>query len=333
MAELYPFLLLPKFSPRPWGTFDLSPIYTDHKFTEKIGEAWLTGDECRVKNGPLAGQRLADLAAQYQRELVGEAAREPDRFPLLLKFLFPNDKLSVQVHPDDECAQKVGQPWGKTECWYVFRAQPGAQVALGLKPGITRRKLELAIAENRAEQLLNWLDIDQGEMIYVAGGTVHAISAGSILVETQQSSDTTYRLYDYGRPRELHLELGLQAVKEKNGSGKIAVGRGRASDRNGNDHEELIRAPYFVVDKFRWNTPHELSTLDDQHLRSTQILVPLEGCGVIEAQGCQPTTFSPGEALVVPACVREFRITPQWQLEFLRARVPGSPLPEPETAM
>ncbi len=111
--ELYPLLLLPEFSPRPWGATDLSPIYTGRKFAEKIGEAWLTGDECRVANGPLAGQRLADLAEKYGRELVGDAAREPKRFPLLLKFLFPHDKLSVQVHPDDASAQRVGQPWGK----------------------------------------------------------------------------------------------------------------------------------------------------------------------------------------------------------------------------
>src|SRR5690348_18281199 len=136
--ELYPLLLLPEFSPRPWGAIDLSPIYAGRKFAEKIGESWLTGDECRVANGPLAGQRLADLAQKYGRELVGDAARDSNRFPLLLKFLFPHDKLSVQVHPDDVQAQRTGQPGGKTECWYVAAAKPGSQVAIGLKPGVTR---------------------------------------------------------------------------------------------------------------------------------------------------------------------------------------------------
>src|SRR6478672_4013587 len=191
MPQLYPLLLVPEFSPRPWGTMDLSPIYPNQQFNQKIGEAWLTGDECRVANGPLAGQKLGALAERYGRELVGEAAREANRFPLLAKFLFPHDKLSVQVHPDDACAQRVGLPWGKTECWYVLDAQPGAQVALGLKPGTTRAQLEQAIQQNRAEDLLNWIEVHRGEMIYVDGGTVHAISAGSILVETQQSSDTT----------------------------------------------------------------------------------------------------------------------------------------------
>ena len=116
----------PAFDPRPWGTLDLSPIYPNHKFEEKIGEAWLTGDASKVANGPLSGQTLADLSLKYGRELVGDAAPDSDRFPLLLKFLFPHEKLSVQVHPDDEAAHRAGLPCGKTECWYVAHARPGA---------------------------------------------------------------------------------------------------------------------------------------------------------------------------------------------------------------
>ena len=135
----------PAFDPRPWGTLDLSPIYPNHKFEEKIGEAWLTGDACKVANGPLRGQSLADLSVKYGRELVGDAAPDPNRFPLLLKFLFPHEKLSVQVHPDDEAARRVGQPWGKTECWYVAHARPGAQIGWASKPGVTREQFERAI--------------------------------------------------------------------------------------------------------------------------------------------------------------------------------------------
>src|SRR5947199_1907757 len=106
MSELYPLLMTPLFDPRPWGTYDLSPIYPQ-KFNEKIGESWLTGDNCVVKNGPLSGKSLAELSLQYKRELVGDAPRDEDRFPLLLKFLFPEEKLSVQVHPDDAAGQEV----------------------------------------------------------------------------------------------------------------------------------------------------------------------------------------------------------------------------------
>jgi mannose-6-phosphate isomerase len=323
--ELYPLLLLPEFSPRPWGATDLSPIYAGRTFPEKIGEAWLTGDECRVANGPLAGQRLADVAERFGRNLVGDAAREPNRFPLLLKFLFPHDKLSVQVHPDDACAQRVGQPWGKTECWYVLQAEKGARVALGMKPGTTRQQLEQAIRETRAEDLLNWIEIHPGEMIYVAGGTVHAIAPGSILVETQQSSDTTYRLYDYGRPRPLHLEQGMAAVKEKTGSGKV---KSRGSNGHGKEQEELIASPYFMVEKFALKDTRDFKTMEEGR-RLVEILVAVSGCGVVEASGGQPVTFAPGEAVVVPACLTDFRVRPQWTVEFLRARVPAKARSEP----
>jgi mannose-6-phosphate isomerase len=332
MGTLYPLLMVPGFDPRPWGTEDLSPIYPNHKFAEKIGEAWLSGDECKVANGPLTGKTLAQLSEQHQRELVGEAARNARRFPLLLKFLFPHEKLSVQVHPDDEQAVRVGQPWGKTECWYVAHARPGSQIALGLKPGVTAGQLEEAIHQQRAEEFLNWINVYAGDMIYVAGGTVHTLGPGSVIVETQQQSDTTYRLYDYGRPRELHLKDGMAAVKEKVSSGKVM--RPAPSDLSGGSrHAPLVAAPYFVVDMFEAKGPLELSTRDDSGRSSVQILVAVEGCGVVEAQGMEPVTIAKGDAIVVPACMGEFGVRPQWALEFLRAYVPGKQLPEPETRL
>ena len=333
MGNLYPLLMLPGFDPRPWGTRDLAPIYPNHQFAEKIGEAWLTGDDCKVANAPLAGKTLSQLSEQFERALVGDAARDARRFPLLAKFLFPHEKLSVQVHPDDEQARRVGQPWGKTECWYVAHAKPGAQIALGLKPGVTASQLEKAIAENRAEDLLNWLNVDAGDMIYVAGGTVHTLGPGSVIVEIQQQSDTTYRLYDYGRGRELHLKDGMAAVKEKVASGKVerpASGPGRGIK---NCHELLVAAPYFVVDRFEAKEAFELSTLDDSGKSSAHILVATEGCGVIEVTGAEPVTFAKGDAVVIPAALESFRVRPQWTLEFLRAYVPGQTLPEPKTRM
>lgn len=333
MGNLYPLLMIPAFDPRPWGTDDLSPIYPNRKFEDKIGEAWLTGDECKVGNGPLTGQTLAQLSEKYQRELVGDAARDARRFPLLLKFLFPHEKLSVQVHPDDEQARRVGQPWGKTECWYVAHAKPGAQIALGLRAGATVAQLEHAIHEKRAEELLNWINVYTGDMIYVAGGTVHTLGPGSVIVETQQQSDTTYRLYDYGRPRELHLKEGLAAIKLKVASGKVVrPAPGRAPGTN-NRQAPLVAARYFVVDMFEMKDPQELNTRDESGKSSAQILVTLEGCGVVEAPGADPVTVAKGDAIVIPASTGRFTVRPQWTLEFLRARVPGATLPEPETRM
>ena len=333
MSDLYPLLMTPAFDPRPWGTHDLSPIYPNHKFEEKIGEAWLTGDQCKIQNGALAGQTLAQLSEQYQGKLVGDAARDARRFPLLLKFLFPHEKLSVQVHPDDEQARRVSQPWGKTECWYVAHAKPGSQVGLGLKTGVTVAQLEDAIHEKRAEDLLNWLNVYTGDMIYVSGGTVHTLGPGSVIVETQQQSDTTYRLYDYGRPRELHLKDGMAAVKLKVASGKVLRPAPLQIDGGRSRQASLIAAPYFVVDMFEMKSAVELHTRDDSGKTSAQILVAVEGCGVVEAAGAEAVTLAKGDAVVVPASLEKFTVRPQWTLELLRARVPGAALPEPETRM
>ena len=338
MTQLYPLLMSPAFDPRPWGTLDLSAIYPNHKFNERIGEAWLTGDNCVVANGPLAKRSLADLSKEFGAALVGTAAPDPQRFPLLLKFLFPEEKLSVQVHPDDATAQRFGEPWGKTECWYVAHAKPGAQIALGLKPGVTLAEFERSIHENRAEELLNWINVYQGEMIYVAGGTVHTLGPGSIIVETQQQSDTTYRLYDYGRARPLHLERGLASVKERTASGKVIRPAPIGIHGGKSRQSSMIAAPYFTVDLFELKEPHEFSTrceseVGDSSETSVQILVGLEGCGVVETQGRDPVTFAKGDAVVIPANLGTFSVRPQWAVEFLKANVPSVVVPDPATRL
>ena len=323
----------PAFDPRPWGTLDLGPVYPNHKFNERIGEAWLTGDNCVVANGPLARRTLADLSKEFGPLLVGSAARDACRFPLLVKFLFPAEKLSVQVHPDDATAQRFGEPWGKTECWYVAHAKPGAQIALGLKPGVTRAQFEQAIQQKRAEEALNWINVYQGEMIYVAGGTVHTLGPGSVLVETQQQSDATYRLYDYGRSRPLHLEQGMASVKERVASGKVIRPAPIALDDAGSRRSVMAASPYFMVDMFELKQPREFSTRDESGKNSAQILTVLEGCGIVESQGRAPVTLAKGDAVVIPAALEKFTVRPQWSVEFLKACVPGTPQPEPATRL
>src|SRR5581483_156916 len=320
MSKVYPLLMQPLFDPRPWGTLDLAPIYPQ-TFKEKIGEAWLTGDNCKIQNGTFSGKSLAELASQYKRELVGDAPAEPDRFPLLAKFLFPHEKLSVQVHPDDADAQAIGQPCGKTECWYVAHAQPGAEIGLGLKPGTTRAEFEQSIKENRAEELLNWIKLSAGDMIYVAGGTVHTLGPGSIIVETQQQSDTTFRLYDYGRPRELHLEHGLRVIKEKPGSGKVKPQPFAKLGTNGNRSSSLVSSSFFIVEKFELHSEHAFYAPKGKS--SAQVLVAVNGAAVLEAAGCDPVRFGKGDAVVVPARIKDFRVLPEASVEFLKSYVPG----------
>jgi len=331
MNDLYPLLLSPKFDPRPWGALDLAPIYPNHRFDEKIGEAWLTGDDCRVANGPLRGRSLSELCRQYGRELVGNAAPDKDRFPLLLKFLFPHEKLSVQVHPDDLDAASSGQPCGKTECWYIAHARPGSQIALGLKNGVTHAEFEAAIHQHRAEELLNWINVFSGEMIYVPGGTVHTLGPGSIILETQQQSDTTYRLYDYGRPRPLHVKEGLAVLKEKVSAGKVIRPAPVALDASQNRRAPLVASSYFVVEMFELKDQQDFHS--EPNVSSVQVLVAVEGCGIIEGTNSEPVTLAKGDAVVVPACIEQFRVRPQWAVEFLKATLPGQVVPEPAVRM
>ena len=323
MPFLYPLLMLPIFDERPWGVRDLRPVYTK-VIKDPIGESWLTWEDNRVANGPLAGRSLADLAKEYRRDLVGTLTCYEDRFPLLVKFLFPGDKLSVQVHPDDEQARKNGQPCGKTECWYVLRAEPGAQVALGLKPGVTLDEFRHAIEQTRAEELLNWVDVHAGDMLYVAAGTVHTIGGGMVLVETQQTSDTTYRLYDYGRGRELHIEEGLAATKLHTNAGKVV-----RNSFGGKYYDVLVSSPFFQVEKINVAGLMQAETTP----ASPHILVAVGGAGIVESHGMEPITFATGDAVVIPACVGEYTVRPQWELELMRMSLPAGNTPEPETTL
>jgi mannose-6-phosphate isomerase len=276
-TKVEPFRLKPWFSERPWGKRDLRPWYIDTGTKELVGEAWLTGPQCVVETGPLAGQTLASVAA----EAGGE-------FPLLVKLLFPAEKLSVQVHPDDAWAQKFGETRGKTECWYVLEAEPGAAVALGLKTGVDAATVKAAVADGTMESLMKWVPVSVGDMLFVDAGTVHAIAPGVVLLETQQTSDITYRLYDYGRPRELHLEKGLQVIKTKTQAGKV-------TPRGMDGFTRLIEQRYFVVDKFEIADAGE-TTVD---FSGPGCLVALSGsAAVLTVHG--RVELKVGEAVVVP---------------------------------
>ncbi|MGH9568084.1 MAG: type I phosphomannose isomerase catalytic subunit, partial [Candidatus Angelobacter sp.] len=306
------------FHERVWGALSLAPIYS-REIGSPIGEAWLTGEECLAENGPLSGRTLASLVQEFGEALVGDGTQGQTRFPLLIKFLFPRDKLSVQVHPDDEIAQRNGQASGKTECWYVLSAEAGAQVGLGLKTGTTKAEVERAIREARMEELLNWIDVRRGDMIYVDAGTVHAIGPGSVIVETQQNSDTTYRLYDYGRARELHIQDGLAATKEHTRAGKVFPGQ-PVMDK-GKSQSNLITSPCFVVDKFKLSRAWEFQRPSHAD-RSVWCMVMIQGCGVLEAEGLPALNLCTGEAIVVPAAVNRFILKPEWEMEFLCSSLP-----------
>jgi len=298
-TSVAPFRLKPWFSERVWGKRDLRPWYSDTGTTELVGEAWLTGPQCVVETGPFAGRTLASLAA----ELGGE-------FPLLVKLLFPAEKLSVQVHPDDAQARALGETRGKTECWYVLEAEPGAAVALGLKPGVDVAAVKAAVADGTMEALMEWVPVSVGDMLFVDAGTVHAIGPGVVLLETQQTSDVTYRLYDYGRPRELHLEKGLQVIKPKTAAGKV-------SPKRMNGFTRLIEQKYFVVDRFDFGEVTEASVSFD----GPGCLVGLAGRTVVSTSENEVVLY-PGQAVVVPQGAGGVIVDTDTGVSFLRCVAP-----------
>jgi mannose-6-phosphate isomerase len=325
---LHPLLMEAQFSERVWGTRDLRPYFQRKVEGEPVGEAWMTGDLCRVLNGPLAGRTLGELAAEFGPALTGTAAPQPERFPLLIKFLFPRQKLSVQVHPDDLQARLAGEPCGKSECWYIARALPTASIGLGLRAGINREMFRMAVEARQAEHMLNWLPVKSGEMYYVGAGTVHALGADSIVVETQQNSDTTYRLYDYGRPRQLHLEQGLAVLVEKARTGLVE----RQLLQEG--RELLVASPHFIVERLQLaQSPLATASGAGGEGRSPLVLLPLEGAVVVECAGWPPLTVMTGECAVIPAALPRPLLRPQWSAELLTMQLPHAALAEPRTTL
>ena len=203
-------------------------------------------------------------------------------------------------------------------------------LGLGLKPGTTKTEVERAIRETRMEQLLNWIDVREGDLIYVDAGTVHTIGPGAVIIEIQQNSDTTYRLYDYGRPRELHIKDGLQATKEQTHAGKVE--RLPAHSENGKTQANLVTSPCFIVDKFTLSKAWEFRRPHHAR-RSLWCLVATRGSGVVIAEDAEPLSVNSGEVVVVPADVEKFTLKPQWELEFLCSSLPVEKVEHPKTTL
>jgi mannose-6-phosphate isomerase len=306
-CELGPFRLAPWFSERPWGRENLRPWYAETGKTGLVGEAWLTGPESVIETGPMTGQTLATVVAEASEWVLGEGGG--DEFPLLVKLLFPNDKLSVQVHPDDAEAQKIGQPRGKTECWYVLEAAPDAAVALGLRAGATADKVRASIADGTLEDWMEWVPVKVGDMVFVDAGTVHAIGPGVVLLETQQTCDITYRMYDYGRPRELHVEKAIGVMKLKTAAGKVAPVTMDGFIR-------LIAQKYFVVDRY------DLAAGEKAVLPggSAGCLVGISGSAKVTAG--DEVELVAGKAVVAPANCASVTVASEGGASFVRCFAP-----------
>jgi mannose-6-phosphate isomerase len=283
-----PFQLLPAFQERVWGKRNLSPFFSERPSEGPIGEVWFSAE----KNLTSVGRPLRSLLEEHPTMLgTGIDRKYPHLCPLLVKILFTTDRLSVQVHPDDEYAAKYHQSLGKTEAWYVMASQPPGEVAIGFREPISPERLENSALSGEIEQLLDWRKVAKGDVVFTPAGTVHAIGAGLTICEIQQNSDITYRLYDYGRPRELHLAHARKVsslVPHEYEPKKTTLAPGRT---------QLVESVHFRLERITVPRQLRIGGDNDPYL----LLISLSGTGTIAGQ-----PFAAAQVWFVPARAEGF---------------------------
>jgi mannose-6-phosphate isomerase len=319
----------PILSPRPWGARSLAPLFPEKtNLAEPLGEAWLTAVESRVATGPFAGKLLGESWRAMPEEWRGSRAAGYPEFPLLLKFLFPHQKLSIQVHPDDAYAEKYEQAAGgrgKTEMWHIVEAKPGAELMIGLKPDATREVFLQGVAEKNVEKLFIRYPVHEGETYFVEPGTQHAICPGMVVCEIQEYSDLTYRVYDYGRLdaagklRELHLDKAMDVTRfEGTRSGRVPPLPLHSPDAN----KHLLAACKFFATE-HWFC--DRTTVIECEPEEFQLLVFLRGSGTLHDSGSS-YAYVPGQTWFLPASLETAFVQPKEDTTLLRVTVPDIPL-------
>ena len=315
---LYPLKLIPQASSRLWGgerLKSLVPSFADLQTDDPVGEAWLVYAEDEVANGALQGQTLQQAADLWGEQLSGQSsvARYGNQVPLLAKFIDAADKLSIQVHPDDTYARQKEADTGylgKVEAWYILAAEPDAQIIWGFNQEVDEETVRAAVEAGDLERYLNFVPVEQGDVIYNPAGAVHAVGAGILLFEIQQSSDLTYRLYDYNRRgsdgelRELHLDKGLEVATLRTGQNAKVPPRPLSDTVT-----QLVHSDYFVME--RWEVTETVRSATAP--TSLEIFVVLEGEVTLSAMG-ESYSLARADATVLPALLGPYQLSGKGQL-------------------
>lgn len=295
---MYPIKTQPIFKDYLWGGTNLSKKYNKAN-GGFLAESWELSclEKAAVKacNGSFKGQFLKDIIAEHKYQIMGKNGEEFKEFPLLFKFLDANKDLSVQVHPEGEN--------GKTEMWYIVDAKEGGKIGFGFKKSVTKDEVEEAAKNGTLQDIIKYYDVKKGDCFFIRGGSVHCLCAGLIVAEIQQSSDTTYRLYDYNRRdkdgnlRELHLDKALEVAN---------LGVYEKAYCNAENSEEctVAECEYFKVVK---HSVHTEKTFDTEE-KSFDVLMFLEGGGEIEYYDGQKEKFAAGDTFLIPACLGKYKI-------------------------
>lgn len=320
-----PLQISPVFKPKIWGRHDLSPLFPARPAgfgrDSLIGEAWLTDDASRFLTGPPAGQTLAEAVAEYGPDLCGSAWNEP-RFPILAKYLYTSDWLSVQVHPDDDYARRhdPGSP-GKREMWYIVRAGRGAKILLGTRPGVSKENLRAAFERGTSREILHSIRPKSEEAYLISPGTVHALGPGLILFEAEQNSDLTYRLDDYGRkgldgkPRPLHLSKGLEVARVDRTRHR-ALPKFQIRESYG-ARRLVVACRHFAVEELLIRRKAAFKSQLDR----VEILSVMEGEGRVETSAGW-MAFQTGETWLIPPATGRYRVVSGEKVRLLKTYVP-----------
>jgi len=296
---LYPLKLDPGLHVKVWGGRKLSsemniPLPTEDPY----GEAWQLHDTSTITNGALKGKTIAEVVESHGTDLIGTNNNPEEGFPLLAKILDASDWLSVQVHPNDEQAKELeGDPRGKTEAWVILSAEDNARLVIGVKPGTSREVMAEAIRDNRLEDYIVYADVKAGDVLYIEANTVHAIGPGLLIYEIQQSSNITYRLYDWGRmgldgkPRELHIEKGVQ-VSNVDSLPQVTHPEGQM----------IVDGEYFQTVRHQLDDIKELIPTQ----KKFHSLTCIDGEIVVSVEGHTDMTLYKGQTGLIPASTAQF---------------------------
>ncbi len=325
METLYPLKFYPILKPKIWGGKKLEQLNKDISLLDNCGETWeLSGveeEQSVVSNGFLAENEINELVETYMGDLVGEQVFEQfgNQFPLLFKYIDANDYLSVQVHPDDAMAAKRHQSFGKTEMWYIVDADADAKLISGFSKPTTKEDYLKAVADGSLKEIMRSESVEKGDIFFIPAGRVHAIGPGIVLAEIQQTSDITYRIYDWdrvddqGNPRELHTEFAVDAIDfTMDKSNKLHA------KTEMNKTTELVGCPYFVTNKLVFDQKVEkiYAAID-----SFVVYMCVEGSYSIQ-YGDETLAVNKGETVLIPAVLTEIILIPNELTTLLEVYIP-----------
>lgn len=327
MHKLYPLKFKPIFKDKIWGGQKIKTVLNmDYSPLPNCGEVWVLsgveGDESTIQNGFLEGNELNEIVEVYMGDLVGERVFQKfgSQFPILIKFIDANDWLSIQVHPDDELAWKRHNSQGKSEMWYILDAEKDAQLISGFSEEVNKYDYQKHLENHTLKEILNFEKVSKGDVYYMPAGRIHALGPGVLLAEIQQTSDITYRIYDWdridekGMQRELHTELALDAIDFR-----VQKDYKTHYEPVKNETTKVVESPHFLTSFISLT---KAIRKDFSEIDSFVIYICVKGSAILKNDEGEIYPFGKGEVILVPAFIDSLEIHPTQVCDLLEVYIP-----------